>query len=287
MRKIASLLTILMFMTTLVFAQDRTITGTVIDETGASVPGASIRIKGTRTGVAADNNGQFSIQAKTGDILLVSGAGIEAAEAKVGTGNTIAILAKTNFVTGSEVIVTGVAGATTREKLTVSVTKISAERINAVPPTSLASALTGKVAGVKTSSFGGLPGQALDIQLRADNNLNNVGSGPLIIVDGAILSGSLADINADDVESMEVVKGAAASALYGSRAGNGVISVTTKRGKGFGIGSTITVRNEIGFQNLAKELETAKHHYYTLAPDWESQRGNFTKYAGIVYPTGY
>lgn len=287
MRKIASLLTMLMLMTTFAFAQDRTITGTVIDETGAPVPGASIRIKGTRTGVAADNSGQFSIQAKTGDVLLVTGAGLDEVEARVGTGNTIAILAKRNIVTGSEVIVTGVAGATAREKLTVSVTKISAERINAVPPTSLASALTGKVAGVKTSSFGGLPGQALDIQLRADNNLNNVGSGPLIIVDGVILTGSLADINADDVESMEVVKGAAASALYGSRAGNGVIAVTTKRGKGFGIGTSVTVRNEIGFQNLAKELETAKHHYYTLAPDWESQRGNFTKYAGIVYPAGY
>ncbi|MBK7291019.1 MAG: SusC/RagA family TonB-linked outer membrane protein [Chitinophagaceae bacterium] len=286
MRKIVSFLAMLLLITTLASAQNRTITGTVTDENGDAVPGASVRIKGTRTGVAADNNGQFKIQAKSGDVLVVSGAGVTPTETIVGSGNEVTIVTKRTILTEGEVIVTGVAGATSREKMTVSVTKISAERINAVPPTSLASALTGKVAGVKTSSFGGLPGQALDIQLRADNNLNNVGSGPLIIVDGAIITGSLADINADDVESMEVVKGAAASALYGSRAANGVIAVTTKRGKG-AIGTTVTVRNEIGFQSLAKELETAKHHYYTLASDWESVRGSFTKYAGIVYPAGY
>ena len=125
----------LLLITTLASAQNRTITGTVTDENGDAVPGASVRIKGTRTGVAADNNGQFKIQAKSGDVLVVSGAGVTPTETIVGSGNEVTIVTKRTILTEGEVIVTGVAGATSREKMTVSVTKISAERINAVPPT--------------------------------------------------------------------------------------------------------------------------------------------------------
>src|SRR5690606_37973323 len=97
----------------------------------------------------------------------------------------------------SEVIVTGVAGATSRKKMTVSVTKVSAEQLNVVPATSAASALAGKVAGLKTSSVNGNPGQGADLLLRGDNNLST-SSSPLILVDGIILTGSLSDINVDD-----------------------------------------------------------------------------------------
>lgn len=94
MRKISSLLAVLMLFAALAFGQDRTITGTVTDETGAPVPGASIKIKGTRTGVAADNNGQFRILAKSGDVLLVTGAGLEPTDVTVGAASTINISVK-------------------------------------------------------------------------------------------------------------------------------------------------------------------------------------------------
>lgn len=172
--------------------------------------------------------------------------------------------------------------------MTVSVTKVSGEQLSNVPATSLSSALTGKVAGVKTSSSGGQPGQSLDILLRGDNNLPNVSSNPLILIDGIIMTGSLADINADDVESIEVVKGAAASALYGSRAGNGVISVITKRGKGIMANRPeVTVRNEVGFQRLTHLLDVATSHPYKLATDWETVKGKYTKYDGVTYPANY
>jgi TonB-dependent SusC/RagA subfamily outer membrane receptor len=156
-----------------------------------------------------------------------------------------------------------------------------------VPATSAASALSGKVAGVKISSPGGSPGGNVDLLLRGDNNLN-VGSSPLILVDGVILTGSLSDINVDDVESMEVVKGAAASSLYGSRAGNGVIAITTKRGSRIGVNSTtVTIRNEVGFQNLQHYVDLSKSHAYTLANDWQNYVGKYTKYQGVTYPANY
>ena len=285
MRKLKLLLmAALMLPVHFLIAQSREITGKVTDEKGNPLIGATVNIKDTRTGTSTAPDGSFKINAAPSAVLLVTSVGYQSEEVTVGSKTNLVISLKPGDQSLAEVIISGVAGATTRKKMTVSVTKLNANEINAVPQTSLSSALTGKVAGVKTSSTGGLPGQALDIQLRADNNLN-VGSGPLILVDGVQISGSLADINSDDVESIEVVKGAAASALYGSRAGNGVIAVITKRGKGSGI--SVVVRNEVGIQDLSHTLKVATHHPYTLAADWENYKGQYTKYAGVTYPSNY
>src|SRR5689334_5085856 len=104
MRKIASLFTMLMLFSALAFGQSRTITGTVTDEKGDALPGVSVSIKGTRTGVSADNSGQFRILAKTGDVLVVSGAGLEPAEVTVGAGSTVSISVKRIVITGTEVV---------------------------------------------------------------------------------------------------------------------------------------------------------------------------------------
>jgi len=107
MRKLVFLLSMIMLCSTLAFSQDRNITGTVKDEAGAAIPAASIRIKGTKTGVAADNNGQFRILAKAGDVLLVTATGIEATEVVVGASNAILITVKNIISSGQEVVVTG------------------------------------------------------------------------------------------------------------------------------------------------------------------------------------
>ncbi|TMI97820.1 MAG: SusC/RagA family TonB-linked outer membrane protein, partial [Bacteroidetes bacterium] len=106
MRKIASLLVMLMLFQVLAFSQDRTIAGVVKDESGLAVPGASIRIKGTKVGTAADNQGHFRIQAKAGDILLITAAGIDPAELTVGSSDAVSITVKNKIATGSEVVVT-------------------------------------------------------------------------------------------------------------------------------------------------------------------------------------
>jgi len=268
-------------------AQQKKITGKVTDGDAHPVPGASVVIKGSSSGTVTDGEGEFSINANTGTTLVVSAVGFTPYELKVGSASNYSVSLVSESQTLSDVVITGVAGSTSRKKLTISVTKVSEAQLKAVPGLSVSSALTGKVAGLRTSSVGGAPGQQVDLLLRGDNVLNTSAS-PLILLDGIIMQGSLSDINVDDVESMEVIKGAAASALYGSRAGNGVISIITKRGKEGPTGKpSVTIRNEVGFQDLQHYYETSKSHFYNLASDWESVKGKYTKYAGVTYPDGY
>ena len=289
MRKIVLLLFGAVFASLFVMAQGKKISGKVTDGSGNPVPGASVLVKGTTKGTSTDATGSFelaiSANAKT---LVISAVGFDNEEISIGSNTSFSVSLKASSGQEmSEVIVTGVAGATTRKKMTVSVTKVGAEQLQTVPASSAANALAGKVAGLKTSSVNGNPGQGADLLLRGDNNLST-SSAPLILVDGIIMSGSLADINIDDVESIEVVKGAAASALYGSRAGNGVISVITKRGRGIAANKpVITVRNEVGMQDLSHYLKTSESHYYALASDWQTAQGKYTKYAGVTYPANY
>lgn len=288
MRKTLFLLTSFMVYCCIALAQEKRVTGKIIDSAGAPVAFASVTIKGTRTGTTTDTEGTFSITMAEGrKVLIFSALGYQSQELTPGTGPLLIKLTESSGDVLKDVIVSGVAGATTRKNMTVSVTKIDEDRLNIVPATSAASALSGKVAGVRVNSSGGTPGSGLDILLRGDNNLN-IGSGPLIMLDGVILSGSLTDINVDDVESMEVIKGASASSLYGSRAGNGVIAITTKRGSKLKANtSRITIRNEIGFQSLQNYIDLAESHPFTLANDWETYKGQYTKYDGVTYPDGY
>ena len=287
MRKLMTLLSVALFATVSVFAQG-VVKGKVTDENGQPLSGASVVIKGTTTGVSTGSDGAFSINVSSSKTVLeVSAVNFVTKSVNVGAGEMVSVSLTSDTRALEEVIVTGVAGATSKKKMTVSVTKVTASQLNVVPATSVSSALTGKVAGLKTSSNSGNPGQPTDILLRGDNNLNT-SSAPLLLIDGVITTGNISDINVDDVESIEVVKGAAASALYGSRAGNGVISVITKRGKGLGTNKTqIIIRNEIGLQDLSHYLETSTAHPYALASDWETAKGKYTKYAGVTYPSDY
>ncbi|QNA45779.1 SusC/RagA family TonB-linked outer membrane protein [Lacibacter sediminis] len=286
MRKFVTVL-VLLLSCGLTFAQQRSVTGKVTSEDGSPLAGATVSAKGGNASTTTDVSGRFTLsvgpKVKT---LIFSYVGLATTEVDI-EGGEVNVSLKNQSAEISEVIVTGVAGATSKKKMTVSVTKVGAEQLQTVPASSAANALAGKVAGLKTSSVNGNPGQGADLLLRGDNNLGT-SSAPLILVDGVILSGSLADINIDDVESMEVVKGAAAAAAYGSRAGNGVISVITKRGKGLGLNKpVITVRNELGMQDLSHYLKTSESHYYRLATDWQTAQGKYTKYAGVTYPANY
>ena len=161
---------------------------------------------------------------------------------------------------------------------------MSEKELKEVPATSPGAALQGKLAGVTVVSAYGNPGSAPSIRLRGSTSL--LGSqAPLIILDGVMIEGTLADINIDDIESIEVVKGAAASALYGSRAGSGVIVIASKRGKGLAKGETlVTIRNEYGRSELAKKVDYAKHHPYKLKDGTTEDR--WTDYLGVTYYSG-
>ena len=166
-----------------------------------------------------------------------------------------------------EVVVTGVAGATSRKKLSVTVASLSAEEISKVPASSASGALLGKVAGVSIANIGN-PGGGATIILRGATNFYG-SQEPLVLVDGVTVEGGLDDINVDDIASIEIVKGASASALYGSRASNGVVVVSTKRGKK-GV-SQVTFRTETGFNKITNFIKTNQSRSSSSVPS--SNRG--------------
>ena len=262
------------------FAQTN-VSGTVSDDSGSPIPGATVVVLGTSNGVTTDFDGVYSISANQGDVLSVSYVGYTSQTATVGSSATInfTLTADTQL---EEVIVAGVAGATSKKKLSVTVASLKAEDIEAVPASSAAGALLGKVAGVSIANLG-RPGAGSTIVLRGAGNFYGTQE-PLVLVDGTLV-GSLDDVNVDDIASFEIVKGASAAALYGSRAGNGVIVISTKRGQ---IGKTqVTFRSETGFNKITNPMDVNMSHGWTMADDWQNVQGQYTKLAGITYPAGF
>lgn len=260
----------------------RTIQGVVIDETDVPLIGVSVLVKGTSTGTVTDFDGKYTLDVPAENAILVfSYLGMKPQEIPVGASNTIDVTMTEDVFGLEEVVVSGVASATPKKNLTISVEKLSAESTKDVHASSAVNALQGKVAGLKVVVANGLPGSGASVRLRSSTSLTGSNK-PLIILDGNRLRTNLADINLDDIETFEVVKGASAAALYGSEAGNGVIVLTSKRGKKNDIGkSTITVRSEYGFQKISKYLDLATHHPYQLADDAADY--DYTRYAGIFY----
>ena len=263
-----------------------TITGNVTSsEDNLGVIGAAVYIKGTTIGTTSDLDGNYKLTVPEGTKTLVfSYVGLATQEIAIEGLTEVNVVLKPDVFKMDEVVVAGVASATPKRKLSVSVAKVGSEELQNVPASSASTALQGKVAGI-TVVGSGSPGQGASIRLRSSTSIYGSQS-PLIIVDGVMIDGSLADINADDIESIEVVKGAAASALYGSRAGSGVISIKTKRGSSAAEGTTeIKFRNEFGFSQLARKIKLAEHHPFLVGADYN--QGTYTKYDSVTYPAGY
>jgi TonB-linked SusC/RagA family outer membrane protein len=282
--KFSGILTLLLaFVVQITFAQEKTISGIVSDASGLPLPGTTVLVKGTSSGTSSDFDGKYSIQASQGATLVFSFVGYTTSQVVVGASNSINVTLMEDAEALDEIVITGLAGATSRKKLSVTVAKVSTEDIEKVPAGSAASALQGKVAGVSVTNLG-RPGQGATILLRGAANFYG-SQAPLVLLDGVYVEGGLGDINVDDIASFEIVKGASASSLYGSRAGNGVISITSKRGK---LGkSEITIRSEVGFAKINNYIKTNQSHGYELASDWQSVQGQYTKYEGVTYPAGY
>jgi TonB-linked SusC/RagA family outer membrane protein len=256
MRKIASLFTMLMLLSALAFGQNRTISGTVTDEKGDALPGASVRLKGTRTGVAADNNGQFRIMAKTGDVLVVSGAGLETTEATVSAGSTITISVKRLVLTGTEVVVTALGQTRQPKELGYSVSKIKSAELTQASPVNLQNGLTGKVSGLNVQTVNNGVFADTRITLRGIRSLTG-NNQPMLILDGVpIALGFLSSINPNDIVDVTILKSASATAIYGPEGTNGALVVTTK--KGSRTRPSITVGHTVQMETVSymPELQT-------------------------------
>ncbi len=303
MRKISLILLFsccLILIPYLLLAQDgATISGKVTDVEGEPLPGANVLIQLTNLGAATDINGDYSFTVPASAVrgqevkLEARFIGYRTKVEKITLSpgvNIVEFALPIDALEMDAIVVTGVVEETPRVKLAFSVGIVSAEALEQVTAISAESALRGKVAGVKIVRGSGKPGTDASVLLRAATsiNANDRSQDPLYIVDGVIIdpsvSGSpLSDINTEDIANIEVVKGAAGASLYGSRAANGVVNITTNRGKGLALNQTrIRVRNEYGFNKLRKDYPLRKSHHYRI----HEGTGNYTDENGITVTSG-
>jgi TonB-linked SusC/RagA family outer membrane protein len=292
----------LLFFALTLSAYAQQISGTVSDENGVPLPGATVVVEGTSAGVSTDFDGNYSIDASQGDILVFSFVGYSTQSVTVGSSSTVDVSLQPDSAL-DEVVVTALGLTREKKSLGYSVSEISGSDVNTVKNHDIASSLTGKVAGLNITSAG-TTGAGSRIVIRGNNSLTG-NTQALIVVDGVpinadginsggnvynsnVTGGGISDINPNDVESISVLKGPNAAALYGSRAGNGVILITTKKGSsesglGVTINSNTTVTNVTNlptFQNLygqgtlgAADITTANSWGQkldgTLLPHWD------------------
>ena len=222
------------------FAQ-RIVSGKVTDEDGAPVPGANVVLKGTSTGTSADVDGNYRLSISEGDATLVfSFIGLLTQEVDVGARTVIDVSMRADVTELSEVIVVGY-GTQIKQDLTGNIARVSGEDIQNVPVNSFEAALQGRTPGVFIENSSGKLGEGVKIRVRGSSSVS-ASNQPLYVIDGLVITSEdqgvttnqplnpLTDINFADIESIEILKDASAAAIYGSRAANGVVLITTKRG---------------------------------------------------------
>ncbi len=234
----------LLFFALTLSAYAQQISGTVSDENGVPLPGATVVVEGTSTGVSTDFDGNYSIDASQGDVLVFSYVGYQSQSVSVGASSTVDVSLEPDSLL-DEVVVTALGLTRAKKSLGYSVSEISSEQVNTIKDHNLANALVGKVAGINITQSGTI-GAGSRIVIRGNNSLTGQNQA-LVVVDGIpinqdginsggseynniITGGGITDVNPNDVESVSILKGPNAAALYGARAGNGVILITTKKG---------------------------------------------------------
>jgi len=241
------------------FAQSITLTGTVVNKkTNAPVPGVAIVVKNSNRHAISDAAGKFTLETTAGNTLLVSMMGFEKQEVTVGKTNNITIQLVENVSQLDDVVVIGY-GKTKRKDVTGAISSVSGDEIRKTQPTTFDQALQGKVPGLVVQQVSGQPGGAVSVQIRGLSSFGS--SGPMYVIDGIIIGGTaslgegtnpLAGINPSEIESIDVLKDASATAIYGSQATNGVIVITTKRG--LVAPPAISYDMYTGYQQLPKRM---------------------------------
>ncbi len=252
-------------------AQQKTITGVITDESNVPLPSVNVIIKGTKTGTQTDFDGKFSINANVGDILVFTFVGMKTVEQTIGNLDTIDVTMVTDANALDEVIVVGY-GTQKKSDITGAIAQVSSEDLNSFPVQNSLQGIQGKAAGVDISS-NSRPGQIGSIRIRGSRSISG-GNSPLYVVDGVPLqSGGLEMLNPNDIESIEILKDASATAIYGSRGANGVVLVTTKKGKEGR--SQINFDTSVTFENIDNLAD------YWNAGDFLEYQRDALRYAGL------
>lgn len=268
------------------FAQKVSVKGVVKDATGESVIGASVIEKGTTNGTITDFDGNFVLSVAKDATLSISFVGYQTQEVSVSGKTSFNIILKEDTEILDEVVVVGY-GQMKRSDLTGSVVSVSSDAISKTVTTSIDQVLQGRAAGVQVQANSGMPGASSSIRIRGINSLN-ASNEPIFVIDGVIIDGStgsgsdnaLASINPSDIVSMDVLKDASATAIYGARAANGVIMITTKRGqKGE---ANITYDGYVGWQEMPKKLDMLNLREYAEHKNVRSGKDYAGESWGIV-----
>jgi TonB-dependent starch-binding outer membrane protein SusC len=278
------------------FAQARLITGKIsTSDNGTALAGATVRIKGSKVATTADGDGVFSINAGPHDILTVTSIGYTAQDIPVNNNTTIDIRLVADPQSMQQVVIVGY-GAVKRRDLTGAVTSVSADQIAKVPVTTLDQALQGRAPGVIVTNNDGAPGGGVQVQIRGVGSLGS--TDPLYVVDGYPISGGLNTLNPNDIASMEILKDASAAAIYGDRAANGVVIITTKRGRKNGaqvsLDANTSIQTKPKFYKVlnaqqwgALAFAHAAIDGYTALPNWaDADTLHEADWQKAVYQTG-
>ncbi len=295
--KFSGILTLLLaFFVQISFAQEKSISGMVSDNSGLPLPGVNIIVKGTATGTQTDFDGNFTITAKSGDVLTFTYVGLKAQEVTVGASNTLNVTMQEDASVLDEVVVTALGIKREKKSLGYATQEVKGDAVSNVKSSNFVNSLSGKVAGLDIKTSGTLGGST-NVVIRGNNSIagNNQA---LFVIDGVPVDNSnsnsagqkagrggydygnaASDINPDDIESINVLKGAAATALYGSRASNGVVMITTKKGTSKkGVGITISSSLTMGTAD-SSTLPTYQNKYGAgYGPDYASEDGYFELY---------
>lgn len=277
-------------------AQTHSVSGTVVSaEDGEALPGVSILVQGTETGTTTDINGQFSLTATSeDDVLVFSFIGFETIEEPIDSRSTLEIILTPMAIVGDELVVVGY-GAVERRDITGSVASVAQRDIQETTVTDAGQALQGRAAGVVALSDGNRPGEGVTIRVRGRRSLT-ASNDPLYVVDGIPLEGGINDINPRDIESMEVLKDASATAIYGSRGANGVVLITTSRGGDHpttvsysgqsGIRTPMATPNMMTGPQFAEMKEIAGFDFTSAELD-AVERGVSTDWVDLLLEDGY
>ena len=229
------------------YAQSISVSGTVVDELGEPILGANIIQKGTTNGVLTDIDGNFSLKAPNGATLVVSYIGYETVEAKVTGTKPMQIVLAEDVKALEDVVVIGY-GTQRKEAITGSVASVSSAKLMENPSSNITQALQNRIAGVDMQQTNTQPGAEMRIRIRGQRSLS-ASNDPLIVLDGIPFLGSLSDINPSDIKSMDILKDASSTAIYGSRGANGVIMITTNKGS-MGTPAKVSYNGYVGFKTL-------------------------------------
>ena len=249
-----TMLLVLLFGVFTVSAQTpKSVKGVVADKENNSIIGASVLQKGTNNGVVTDLDGKFMLTMKEGapKVIVISYLGMKTREINVTKADLGQIILTEDAELLDEVVVVSY-GKQSKRLITGSVQSVKATELADMPVAQLSQKLQGKLAGVQINQVTGIPGQGMEIRIRGQASIS-AGSDPLIVVDGFPITSALANINPDEIETISVLKDASASSLYGSRAANGVVLITTKRAKTGS--SSLSVSAYMGLQQIPNELK--------------------------------